>query len=218
MASDFMIVPLTATGAPDLPLDSEAGETLTYGSGTKETEINDMVRNQPDESIPIGYHTVLDTTALFDDGDPPVIIGYDVHAVRTSIEPILYGGLVFVAPARGGIPIGIIKVHSRDVMLDELHTRLRAIVIKTTSGFYGRIPLSVNAAGRENVASKFDELADVALIPEPAASAALTEAANETRLIPLDDWVSGLFDVLATLFKLPSKQSIIHLGIAEPEV
>ncbi len=217
MVSDFMIVPLTATGAPDLPIDVEAGETLVYSVGTSLKDTNDMVRNRPDETVPPGYHTVLDTFPLFNDADPPVITGYDVHATRTSLEPVTFGGFVFVASARGGVPIGIIRVHSRAAVLDMLNTRLRALVVKDTTGFYGRIPMSVNAAGREGVASKFDELADVVLVSRPAASTALTEAANMFRDTKLVDWNVRIYDILATLFQLPSRASIIASRVGEPE-
>ena len=217
MVSDFMIVPLTASGTPDLPIDAEAGETLVYSVGTTPKEVNDIVRNRPNEDVPPGYHTVLDTFPLFDNADPPVITGYDIHAVRTSVEPVTFGGLVFIASARGGIPIGIVKVHSRVAVLDELNTRLRAILIKDTAGFYGRIPTSVNVAGREGVASKFDELADVVLVSRPAASAALTRAATATRDARLADWTEQLYDILAILFELPSRRSITSATVGEPE-
>ena len=215
MPTELFLVPLDDNKVPDLQIDVEAGETLAYSSGTVDVEINDMIV-QADESLPSGYDRILDTTALFDNADPPNITGYRVHALRSDTVPNIFGGITKIAPARAGLPLALVKIHAQQAALDTLNPRLRALVIKTTSNFYGRVPLTANAVTRDTIADKLDELAADLLTPRPNVSAALTQAASDVRDITLAGWKAQFYDVLATLFQLPSRRSIEATSVGEP--
>lgn len=215
MPTELLIVPMGDGNVPNLLIDAEAGETFAYSSGTVDVQINDMIV-QADESLPSGYDSILSTTALYDNADPPAITGYRVHALRSATVPRMFGGFTMIAPARAGLPLALVRVHSQQAVLDVLNTRLRAIVIKTTSGFYGGVPLTATATTRTNIADKLDELAADLLSPKPNVSAALTQAASDVRAITLAGWKAQFYDVLATLFQLPSRRSIEAAGVGEP--
>lgn len=213
MLAELFIVPMDDNKVPDLQINE--GETLAYSSGTKAVTINDMII-QADESLPSGYHTILNTQPILDTADPPNITGYRVHALRSATVPRMFGGFTMIAPARAGLPLALVKVHSKSAVLDVLNTRLRALVIVSTSNFYGRVPLTANASTRDAIADKLDELAADLLIPKPGVSLALKDAASDVRAITLAGWKAQFYDVLATLFQLPSRRVIEVASVGEP--
>lgn len=214
MPTELFLVPLDENRVPDLQL--QENETWAYASGTINRDINDTFY-QADDSLPAGYDSILSATELFGNADPPVSTGWKVEALKNETVPRMYGGVVVIAPARAGLPLALVRVDSTQAKLDVLNTRLRAIVVVTTNNFYGRVPLTATGATRNTIADKFDELAADLLIPKPGVSAALAQAATATQAITLSGWKVQFYDVLATLFQLPSRQSIERTGIGKPQ-
>ena len=215
MPTELFLVPLNDNKVPDLQLLDD--ETLAYASGTINRDINHTFY-QADNSIPAGYDSILNAMELFDNSDPPMSTGWKVEALKNETVPRMYGGYTLIAPARAGLPLALVRINSTQAKLDVLNTRLRAIVIVSTSNFYGSVPLTPNAATRDAIANKLDELAADLLGPKPRVSEALTIAATAVRAIVLAGWKAAFYDMLATLFALPSRESIERARIGEPEV
>lgn len=209
MTTYLMLTPTNDNGVPDLQIRID--ETLAYASGTKTRQINDFIE-QADETLPNGYDSILRSTPILDDADPPNITGYRIHALRTEVVPRMYGGYSMLAPARAGLPVALLRVHSTQAKLNVMNTRLRAL---TPTNLYGRVPLTANGATRDVIANKLDELAEL-LAARPGVAAALEGAATEVNAITLANWKSQFYDVLARLFQLPSRHTIDRISVGEP--
>ena len=100
------------------------GETLVYETGEMVSRENNQWIIQADESMPNGYHTIISSKPLFDSEDPPNIIDYHVHAIRTEIVNKRRGGYTIKSSQDGILSVEII---STQTMLETLDTRLKAI-------------------------------------------------------------------------------------------
>ena len=217
MPTELFLVPLGDNKVPDLQLlDAEA---FAYASGTINRDINHtFYQTGASPVIPAGYDSIFNVKEVFNNDDPPIHAGWKLEALKNETVDRMYGGYTLIAPARAGLPLALVRINSTQSMLDTLNTRLRALVVVSTSNFYGRLPVNANAATRENIASKSDEMAADVLIARPNVSAALTRFATTIRGITTVDWQVQLYDAFATLFQLPSRKSIEQARVGEPKV
>lgn len=140
MPQVLMIAPL-AGGSPDVQLLVD--EVLTYETGGMlERDINEFVV-QATQDLPDGYHTIVDSRALYDDADPLIITGYRLHCLRAEIVNDVSGGWETQSdnPLIDAPPSAVVvRVTGTSAMLNTLDARLRA-----ASMLYGIIPGEVIA-------------------------------------------------------------------------
>lgn len=203
MPKAIFIVPMDANNTLDLQL--QEGEPLTVATADiMDVKINDSVY-QSDESLPDGYDEILQIKPHeYDDADPPNVTLYKLMCLRNTTASRVYGGTVMLAPARGGLPVALALVASSNAKLDVLNTRLRAV---SPTNFYGRVPVTVNAATRDTIADKLDELAAKAYFDSRAGvRTALGNAAEDVRVITLASWKRDFWQVLGALFQINSNR------------